>query len=61
MDIHKWFVDLYKWIVVQYMYQTHENQTNWYEIGEVFPWKYSSDDIVFTINQKISKLHINDF
>ena len=40
--------------------KTHENQANWNEVGEVFPWKLLEWLHNFTRNKRIPKLHINN-
>ena len=58
MEIHEWFMDVHKWIDVQYTYQ------NTWKSGKLVRGRegisMKSDDIIFTRNLKIPKLHINN-
>ena len=60
MNIHSWFMDVHKWIFVQYMYQNTWKSGKLVRSGRFFRENRWSDDINFTRNLKISKLHINN-
>ena len=60
MDTHSWYMDVHKWIVVQYMYQNTWKSGKWYKVWEVFPWKLLKWWYHFTRNLKTPKLHINN-